>query len=104
MDRQEQWSEEAITRLLFNWAPSTLFSYHIQVNHFVQFCCQRGYKPEAVPSAVLAEFFCSKASGSIRPRSILNTCSAVINCVFQTMDLESPTSRDMKNVINGLVK
>ena len=82
---------------MFNCVPSTLHSYDNQVNRFFKFCQEKGYLVQHVPMAVVVET-------SVRPRSLLNTCSAAIACLAQAMDFPNPVNRDVKNVINGLVK
>ena len=57
---REKWLENAVNRLLCNWAPSTLFSYNIQIKQFTEFCAMKGCGAEKATSAILSEFMCMK--------------------------------------------
>ena len=102
--RKSQWSNGAIDRMMKNWAPSTLKTYEVQANKYLKYCALRGYKPESVPSHVVADYLCDIAASSKKPTSILRTVSAALGNLYSALESQSPIDDDVGKLINGLVK
>ena len=98
------WPNYCISNLLFKWAPSTLASYNTQMRKFAYFCLKQGLKPENVPEASVAEYFSELASTSHRPKLLLNTASATLDCYYDAIDHPSPVSADIRKLIKGSIK
>ena len=102
--RNQQWSDPAIEKFLLQWALSMLNSYSYQASNFKNFCNEVGYSLDKVPSYIVVKYFTQVAEALVRPKPLLNTNSAVIKCMYNAMDLQSPMSQEVSSLINGLVK
>ena len=54
---------------------------------------------------MVAEFLCAMADQSNRPESVIKSCAAAINCLFEALrKYSSANNPDVKRLIAGLIK
>ena len=85
------WSQRASTQTLHSLAQSTLRTYDGYVTKYIQFCnsTNREFSDESQTSTD-AEFLCLISVQSRRPESVLKSCAAAINCLFEALGKNSP--------------
>ena len=74
------------------------FHQHHSISH------TKGIKPKLATSGVIAEFLSESGKGLVRPKSILNTCTAAITCFFDALNCQNPINKEIKAVVNSVVK
>ena len=85
------WSKRASTQSTFSLAQSTLRTYNGYINKYISFCQSRSKDfSDNSSTSVIAEFLCYMADHSDRPESLIKTCSAAVNYLFDALGKNSP--------------
>lgn len=99
------WSEAAITRYLLHWSKATLDLYNRLLTKFKVFCQDTQCAFPPTDSSDIAEYMCSVAASSDRPRSQLVSTSAAIGWLYKALGIKNPMHEDnVQTLISGLVK
>ena len=86
---EEGWEQSARERFLLAWASSTLSLYNRQIEKFREFCKDKDDFPN-VDTACIADFLCSVAEKSSRPKSIVHTSLAALKGLYEALGVPSP--------------
>ena len=100
------WSKRASTQSSFSLAQSTLRTYNGYINKYISFCqsISKDFSDNSSTS-VMAEFLCYMADHSDRPESMIKTCSAAVNYLFDALGKNSPVRNlDVQRLISGIIK
>lgn len=101
----DSWSDRAAAQLAFSLAPSTLHSYNRVLTKLRDFCAEQGQDYPPLRTATVADFLCSLADASNRPRSVLHTAQAALGHMYVGLRLPNvlrvPT---LLRLVEALVK
>ena len=98
------WTETARIRMIRKWAPTTLNSYNKALQKLNIFCQNKGSCLTSINESVLAEYLCTLAARSDRPKSVSSTVTAALVCFCEAIGIQSMVSRNVNNLLEGLVK
>ena len=101
---KDGWSIDSATQFIALWQPSTLSSYSRSLDKLDQYCKNRGEKFPCVSTPVLADYLCSVARASDRPKSSLNTTVAALSCLSDALSIRNPVTPKINKLVTGLVK
>ena len=100
------WSLRAAKQSAYSIANSTIQTYNMYANRYVQFC-----KVHEVDFSdnnnipYIANFLCEIADASDRPESVLRTVSAALSFLFDALGKASPMAHpEIKRLITALIK
>lgn len=105
--KNQLWSESCIEKFGHHIAESSIASYNVYINQFRDYCLATiaRFPPEKeMMSACMAEFLSHKAEQSTRPESILKVVSAAFSHFCYYSNLDMPFSKDIANLVRGLIK
>ena len=101
---EKNWSPRAAQQIQFCLAPSTLRIYNNNICKLQQFCELRNIQFPPTSSGIIADFLCSIADSSSRPRSALNVAHAAITFYFRITNQPNPCDQNIGYLMTALVK
>ena len=96
---QEGWSIDSAMQFIAVWQSSTLATYENSLEKLRLYCNKNGHSFSMVPTPVLADYLCSVAKSSKRPKSVLNTTAAALSCLSDALRIENPVTPDITKLI-----
>ena len=101
---KQEWPRCAIKTIHFCWAKSTLSNYNRLLQKFKDFCDENGYKFPPDNSSSIADFLCYLASGSERPKSLINNAIAAINAMTRVGMMPRLCDDNISSLVCALIK
>ena len=79
-------------------------SYNTQMKKFLNFMGQCQSDPKYPTEQQIVAYFMSIKDSSDRPKSLVNTNSAALNCFFKALNLPSPINDHIRMLLDGITK
>lgn len=100
------WSLRAAKQSAYSIANSTIQTYNMYANRYIQFCKVREVDfSDNTNIPCIADFLCETADSSDRPESVLHTVSAALSFLFEALGRASPMVHpEIKRLITALIK
>ena len=102
--KSQGWSPRAADRFIANWAPSTIHTYESIIEKLQLFCLDSDSDFPCVNPSTLADFLCSLAENSERPKSTLNTTLAAVMAFAEATGNPSPVTSEIARLVTALIK
>ncbi|MEW8544181.1 MAG: hypothetical protein AB2693_11665 [Candidatus Thiodiazotropha sp.] len=76
------------------------------MNKYIQFCHSNNTEfSDEQQTRIVADFLCVMSDQSQRPESVIKSCAAAINCLFEALGKNSPVNNpDVRRLMSGLIK
>jgi len=102
---QLQWPVRAQIQCTLSWAPSTVKNYNRHLQKLNEFCKRKQIDFPPHDSGTVADFLCSVADSSPKPRSTLKCTVAAMTAMYQVSDGINPVDCvEIKRLITALEK
>ena len=102
---KKEWSHKTLKRFPAYWAKSTLDLYNRNIITFCEFCSKNNIVFPPSDSKYIADFLCFICDKSTKPKSLLNTTVAALQCYYDALGLSHVMSdMDIRKLCSALIK